>query len=230
MAKHAIITGDIVASRKIAPAIREKLYEDLNSFLKTIKKKWLKTYETYRGDSLQCEVGSPKLSLRTALLIRSFVMSYVPENIQKKNKSILRKGIHLRGYSNIEFDIRLGVGIGPADFIKKNKITSSDGKAFQLSGQALDSAKEEDQRLNIKTDNKIVNQEIEPLILLLDALTQKWTQNQAELVYHKLQNKKDEEISSLFNISRSAVNQRKKNAQWHAIEKAITYYESKIKD
>jgi len=229
MAKHAIITGDIVSSREIAPVIREKLYEDLNTFLKTIKKKWIKNYETYRGDSLQCEAISPRQSLRTGLLIRSFVMAYIPEDVKKKYTSIIRKGKHLRGYANAEFDIRLGIGIGPVDFIKK-KITSSDGKAFQLSGQALDIAKEEDQRLHIKIDSKILNQDIEPLILLLDALTQKWTQNQAELVYHKLQNKKDEEIATIFNISLSAVNQRKKNAQWHVIEKAILYYESKLKD
>jgi hypothetical protein len=230
MSKYAIITGDLVSSRKINPAIRKQLYEDLDIFLRSIKKKWIRNYETYRGDSLQCEVLSPALALRTGLMIRSFVMSYIPEDVKKKNRSTQRKGKQLRGYFNVDFDIRLGIGIGPIDFIKKTKITQSDGKAFQLSGQALDNLKEEYQRLNIKTENEKLNNEIEPLILLLDALTQKWTQNQAELVYHKLKNEKDEDIAATFNISLSAVNQRKKNAQWHAIEKAITYFESKIKN
>ena len=229
MPQYAIITGDIVSSRSITPAVRKQLYEALDAFLKSMKKKWIRNYETYRGDSLQCEALSPALALRTGLMIRSFVMSYIPEDVKKKNRSAQRKGKQLRGYSNADFDIRIGIGIGPVDFIKRTKITQSDGKAFQLSGEALDNLKEEYQRLNIQTENEKLNKDIEPLVLLLDALTQKWTQNQAELVYHKLKNEKDEAIAKTFKISLSAVTQRKKNAQWHAIEKAITYFESKIK-
>lgn len=225
MAKYAIITGDIVSSKKIAATTRKQLYEDIDTLLKSMKKKWIANFETYRGDSLQCETKSPALSLRAGLIIKSFVKSYIPANIKKK---ATQKKSHIRGYSHSEFDIRLGIGIGSIDFIKKNKITSSDGKAFQLSGEALDSLKQEDQKIIIKTENEKLDYELHPIILLLDALTEKWTQNQAETVFYKLQNKKDEEIAALFNISLSAVNQRKKNAQWHAIERAVTYYESKI--
>jgi DNA-directed RNA polymerase specialized sigma subunit len=62
----------------------------------------------------------------------------------------------------------------------------------------------------------------------LDALIQKWTLNAAELVLYLLQNKKEEEIAGLLNISQSAVNQRKKNAQWFAVEKLIQYFEKTI--
>ncbi len=59
---------------------------------------------------------------------------------------------------------------------------------------------------------------------------QKWTQNQAELVYYKLQNKKEEEIAKLLRISQSAVNQRTKTAQWNAIEKLIIYFERVVQN
>jgi len=65
---------------------------------------------------------------------------------------------------------------------------------------------------------------------LLDGLIQKWTQNQAELVYYKLQNKKEDEIANLLGISQSAVNQRTKTAQWYAIEKLIEYFEATIQN
>jgi hypothetical protein len=133
-----------------------------------------------------------------------------------------------KGYFTTDFDIRLAVGIGEVDFIKKNKLTSSDGEAFRLSGEALDSLKYEPQRLTVKTFKPEFNEALEPAVLLLDALIQKWTLNGAELVLYLLQNKKEEEIASLLNISQSAVNQRKKNAQWFAIEKLIQYFEKMI--
>lgn len=228
MNKHAIITGDIVSSRKIKPAIREKLYRDLEAFLKSIKKQWITGYEIYRGDSIQCEAISPAASLRIALMIKSFVMAYIPPSVQKKISADQSNGKQVRGYLNAEFDIRLAIGVGVVDFIKKSRLSNSDGPAFQLSGETLDTLKEDYPRIGFKTDDEKLNNDIEALILLIDAVTQKWTQNQAAFALSKLQKKKDEEIALDFQISLSAVNQRKKTAQWFALEKAIEYFESKF--
>ena len=227
MALHGIITGDIVSSGKIKPGTRKKLFDDINTLLKELKKKWISGYETYRGDSLQCAAKSPEAALRIALIIRSFLKAYVPQ-YQKPKISRRKKLRPVKGYFTTEFDIRLAVGIGKADFVNKNKITSSDGEAFRLSGETLDSLNQGTQRLAIKTYNKSFDEQMEPAILLLDALIQKWTQNQAELVLYKLQNRKEDEIASLLNISQSAVNQRTKTAQWYAIEKLIEHFEKTI--
>ncbi len=225
MPVHGIITGDIVSSQSIAPDIRQKLFEDINVFLKDLKKKWISSYETFRGDSLQCDVKSPELSLRVALVIRAFFKAYIPHEEQE---SMVKEDRPTKGYFSTDFDIRLAVGIGEIDFIKKNKITSSDGLAFRLSGEALDELKQQSNRLTVKTYKNDFNEQIEAPVLLLDALIQKWTQNGAEIVLHLLQNKKEEEIAALLNISQSAVNQRKKNAQWFAIEKLIQYFEKTV--
>jgi hypothetical protein len=82
--------------------------------------------------------------------------------------------------------------------------------------------------MTVKTHQESFNEQIEPSVLLLDAVIQKWTHNGAELVFHLLQNKKEEEIASILHISQSAVNQRKKNAQWFAIEKLIRYFEKTV--
>lgn len=230
MAIHGIITGDIVSSREIEVPIRQKLFDDIGLLLKELRKKWIDAFETYRGDSLQCEVKMPENSLRVALIIRSFFRAYFPDElkpepvIKKENKPAASKG-----YFATNFDVRLGIGIGTVDFIKKNKITSSDGEAFRLSGEALDNLSQGTQRLAIKTFNSAFNDQMEPAVLLLDALIQKWTQNQAELVLYKLQDKKEEEIAGLLNISQSAVNQRTKTAQWLPIEKLILYFEKTVK-
>lgn len=225
MGIYGIITGDIVSSQSIMPSVRQKLFEDINVFLKEIKKKWINSYETFRGDSLQCDAKSPELSLRVALIIRAFFKAYLPEDEQQ---NMVKEDRPTKGYFTTDFDIRLAVGIGEIDFIKKNKITSSDGLAFRLSGEALDDLKQQSTRLSVKTYKDDFNEQIEAPVLLLDALIQKWTQNGAEIVLHLLQNKKEEEIAALLNISQSAVNQRKKNAQWFAIEKLIQYFEKTV--
>ncbi|KAI9452840.1 hypothetical protein F5148DRAFT_1289408 [Russula earlei] len=224
MKQKAIITGDIVSSQKIEPGKREQLYTDVGSFLNSLKGKWITSYETYRGDSLQCEVKATKDALRVALIIRTYMMAY---SSQKSKLPLKKKRVPSKGYFNNEFDIRLAVGIGAVDFIKRKKITSSDGEAFRFSGEALDSLKDENQRLVCKTNSELFDKDIEPVIILLDALAQKWTQNQAELVLNKLYNKKDEEIATELGISIPAINQRKKTAQWFAIEKAVQFFEYK---
>lgn len=230
MSLHGIITGDIVSSREIQPTIREKLFDDIGLLLTELKKTWINTFETYRGDSLQCEVRSPENSLRVALIIRCFFRAYFPDEL--KQKITPRKGnkpIASKGYFATNFDVRLGIGIGVVDFIKTNKITGSDGEAFRLSGEALDKLEQGTQRLALQTFNATLNEQMEPAILLLDALIQKWTQNQAELVLYKLQDKKEDEIASQLKITQSAVNQRTKTAQWTPIEKLILYFEKTVK-
>ncbi|HEY8399541.1 MAG TPA: hypothetical protein VIK80_16485 [Flavihumibacter sp.] len=225
MTQVAIITGDIVASQKISSKKRKALYTALEKFLSGIEGKWIQGYETYRGDSLQCRAISPEEALRAALLIRTFVMSFA-QPLHKKGQ---KNGEKSRGYFNNEFDIRLAIGVGAVDFVRGKKIATSDGEAFQLSGESLDRLKDQGQRLICKTAREELNRDLEPLVLLLDAVAEKWTRNQAELLLHKLHNKRDEEIAAELGISLSAVNQRKKTAQWPAIEKAVQYFAYKMK-
>ena len=226
---YGIITGDIVSSRTIEPDTRQKLFEDINQFLKGLKKKWISRYETFRGDSLQCQAKMPELSLRIALIIRCYFRAYVPEEAKikispKKNK----KKTPMKGYYTTDFDIRLAIGIGEVDFIKKDKISNSDGAAFRFSGETLDLMKSTSQKLAIMTMDKELDEQITPSILLLDALIEKWTRNQAELVLYKLQDIKEEQIAAQLDISQSAVNQRTKTAQWYAIGKLLDYFEKTV--
>lgn len=228
MSNYAVITGDIVSSQKIEPAIRERLFADINDLLNELRKEWISSYETYRGDSLQCAAKMPEHAMRIALMIRAFLRSYIPP-LQEALITNEKKQSATRGYFSTEYDIRLSIGIGEAEFLNPDKITSSDGTAFRLSGEGLEILMTGTQRLILQSFNKSFDEQNEPAILLLDALIQKWTQNQAELVLYKLQDKKEEEIAGLLKISQSAVNQRTKTAQWHAIEKLISQFERTVK-
>jgi hypothetical protein len=228
----AVITGDIVASREIDSVGRQLLYADLKKFLNFLKKEqWISNFEMFRGDSFQCFLEKKEYVLRASLLIRAFIKSYEPK--KDKSTSIRFKGkgsTTVRGYFPGKQDIRLSIGIGQVDFYSQNNLAHSDGEAFQLSGEELDNIKKAQYRISLKTSDPAFNDAIEPSMLLLDAVLQKWTNNQAETVLYKLRNFKEEEIGKTLKISQPAVNQRIKASQWFAIEKLLNYFEKRIKD
>jgi predicted DNA-binding protein YlxM (UPF0122 family) len=227
----AVITGDIVDSREMVSSSRQGLYGDLKKFLTSLKKeKWITTYEMFRGDSFQCVLEKPEYALRAALLIKAFIKSYISEEDEEKYGRYVGKGkMATKGYYPGRQDIRLSIGIGQVDFYSKSNLAQSDGEAFQLSGQELDSIKKAQYRMTVKTNNENFNETIEPSILLLDAVLQKWTNNQAETVFYKLKKLKEDEIAKMLKISQPAVNQRIKTSQWFAIEKLLNYFEGKLK-
>ncbi|HEX8461626.1 MAG TPA: hypothetical protein VF623_09355, partial [Segetibacter sp.] len=156
-----IITGDIVSSTGIEPAKRQQLYKETSVFLELLKNNYINSYETFRGDSLQCKAIHPALTLKIALLIRAFFRAYT---------GVSTENVHLKkskGYYTTKYDIRLAIGIGETEFINEEKITSSDGPAFRLSGEALDDLKDKAERLVIKTTDVDFDEQIEPSILLV---------------------------------------------------------------
>lgn len=217
MKAASVITGDLVASRQLTPGSRKKIYRDLEIFLKDLqKKKWITRFEMFRGDSLQCLVGKKEQALRVALMIKAFTNSYKLPVTGKKKPG--------------KTDIRLSIGTGKVNFLKSDSLAHSDGEAFYLSGAGLDQLKGASFRMIVTTGNSGFNASIEPSILLMDAILQKWTPNQAETVLYKLKNMKEEDIARHLGISQSAVNQRTKSAHWFAIEKLVDYFEKTIKD
>ena len=224
MKVYAIITGDIINSRRVKSDTRESLYNEVQLFLKRLKEeKWLKKVEQSGGDSFQCEVARIQYALRVALMIKCFIKAKtnIPYSISgKKIKEITDISIRLAG-------VRISIGISTADFIKR-KLGESDGDAFLLSGEGLEQLKNEYSELSLKTNSQSLNIEVHSIVLLLDALVQKYFARQAEVILQKLQEKKEDEIARILNISQSAVNQSARSGKWHAIETALKDVETKL--
>ncbi|WP_435623349.1 transcriptional regulator [Flagellimonas sp.] len=107
----AIITGDIINSRKETPkAWLPYLKEALKAYGEEPRQ-----WEIYRGDSFQLEV-SPKQALEAAIFIKATI---------KQNKGI---------------DVRIAIGIGEKDY-DSEKITESNGSAFVHSGACFEGLK-----------------------------------------------------------------------------------------
>ena len=108
-----------------------------------------------------------------------------------------------------------------------DKIDDSDGEAFYNSGRALDKTKIY-RRLSILSPWREINENLNLLASLLDAIIQRWSPQQAEVISLWLKGKNQQSISKELNISQSAVSQRLKKAGHFAIKEAIKYFNSII--
>ncbi len=107
----AVITGDIINSRKVSSEIwLPKLKEYFSKIISDPEKS-----EIYRGDSFQIEVNL-ECSLEIALSIKALIKS------------------------NNKIDVRMSIGIGEKSY-KGKKITESNGTAHIYSGESFENIK-----------------------------------------------------------------------------------------
>lgn len=107
----AVITGDIINSRKVSSESWLPKLKDYFASSIVDSDKW----EVYRGDSFQLEVSVEK-ALEVALCIKAMIKS------------------------NNKIDVRMAIGIGEKDF-KGKKITESYGTAYINSGESFERIK-----------------------------------------------------------------------------------------
>ena len=220
---QAILTGDVIHSTRMSIEHRNWLINQIADALKQWNKDFGMRSETFRGDSFQSMVKNPADALKMALIQKTFIRSLNPSDVyevhKKDNPSIKRNIIYPFGI----FDARIAIGIGDVDK-STSRLTSSSGKAFQLSGQLLDKMKSKKQALAIATDDKF-NDELETEIILLDALISKTTALQCEVINQKLLGYTEMEIAKQLQIMQSAVNQRSNSGNWKAIDSMIKRFE-----
>lgn len=158
----AVITGDIVRSEQISLDNRDLLIQVLHQIVEDLQNKSPMRMELFRGDSFQIVVDSPEMSLEVASMIRAGLKSNTPKD------------------SIIEWDARISIGIGTIEY-QGDRIVTSDGEAFKLSGRGLDTM--EKRRLTINTCWQEVNEELDAGLAFVDDLITEWSVNQSKAVY-----------------------------------------------
>lgn len=220
----AVITADIIHSSKMPEDDRAMLYKNIKESLKVIDKDYAIHSEIYRGDSFQSVVDNVADALRIALIIKTFIRSLNPSepiDIEKKGKPDSRYTIASPVWM---FDVRMAIGIGKVK-LRVDKITASDGEAFQLSGRALDELKNTRYRFAIDSNDANKN----ALIVqskMLDTIISKTTALQCEVINLKLLGYTEVEISKMLAIKQSAVNQRSVSGNWNVINEMVLYFEN----
>jgi hypothetical protein len=208
---YAVITGDIVHSRKLPP-------DQLRSVQQAIKAAGDELYERhpgkvvlriqlFRGDGWQLLLHEPADALRFALFIRARVRSASPVA-----------------------DSRFAIGVGTVDDIPEANVGIASGEAFTLSGQLLDSKEASLMRFTTwEHPNTRGDEHAIPTILsVLDVIVSRWTSAQATAVAGALLRRNQQQIAMNWphtHITQQSAAQHLSRAGWSAVNAALEYYE-----
>ena len=207
----AIITGDIIASRKLVN--QEKWLKPFKNLLSS----WgdsPKDWKLDRGDFFQIEITNIDEVLKKVLAIKSLIKKITPLDEQKKASTI---------------DVRIAIGIGEKTYTGES-ISESNGSAFIYSGEKFDLLKKEDITLGIKSPWPSFDEEMNLYLKLIGIFMDKWSLSSAELVQIILnsQNITQEEIGKQLGINQSGVSRRWTRAHINEILEVENIFRKKI--
>jgi len=213
---YAVITGDIVGSSKLKPAERKELHAALKDTSDKLTDHFRQLVplqvDIFRGDSWQLLVIDPAQSLKIGLFFRAFLRG------KMKSKRV---------------DTRISIGVGSIDIMPEEGISSGDGEAFRLSGEALE-ALSRSHRMIISLPQSLISnnhQALDVILKLIDVLARDWTEKQAHAVSGALLEYTQEKIARSWferEISQQAVAQHLDRAGWNAIEIGLNYFANSL--
>ncbi|WP_346239508.1 SatD family protein [Niabella insulamsoli] len=194
----AIITGDIINSRKEKPAKWQPLLKNiLNKYGKDPK-----DWEMYRGDSFQLKVN-PENAFLAAIHIKSSIKQIA------------------------NLDVRMAIGIGNIEK-KTKKITQSTGNAFIRSGESFDILKRQTLLLatgNAELDETL---NLMISLALLTANNWSRTVASIILTCIEKPEKTQREIALLLKKTQSSISEALKRGGFDEIKKLNQYYQEKV--
>lgn len=198
----AVITGDIIASRKVVD--QDKWLVPLKSLFSTWGKR-SKDWELERGDFFQLEVKNPDDALKRALQIKALI-----------------KKVEL-------LDVRMAIGVGRKTY-SGEYINESNGEAFIYSGEKFDLLDKENITIGIKTPWQYFDEEMNLYLKLAGIFMNKWTVSSAELmdIILKDPNITQEEIGKRLGIKQNSVSGRWNRAYANEILEVDKMYRNKI--
>ncbi|KAB2859721.1 MAG: winged helix-turn-helix transcriptional regulator [Flavobacteriales bacterium] len=208
----AIITGDIIASRKLVN--QEKWLIPLKKLFSTWGES-PKDWKLDRGDFFQVEIKKSDDALLKALEIKALIKKVAPLDERKKISTI---------------DVRLAIGIGEKNYTGES-ISESNGSAFINSGEKFDLLKKENSAMGIKSPWKSFDSEMNLYLKLASIFMDKWSVSSAEVVQIVLKNPgiTQEEIGKQLGIKQSGVSRRWNRANVNEILEVEKMYRNKIK-
>jgi len=207
----AVITGDIIASRKLVN--QEKWLLPLKNLFAT----WgdsPKDWKLDRGDFFQIEITNIEEVLKKALEIKALIKKVEPIDEHKKISTI---------------DVRLAIGIGEKTYSGES-ISESNGSAFINSGEKFDLLKKENVTLGIKTPWQDFDEEINLYLKLAGTFMDKWSVSSAELMQIILNNPNttQEDIGKRLGIKQNSVSGRWNRANANEILEVEKIFRKKL--
>jgi hypothetical protein len=223
---RAIISGDIIASTSLNNADRQIIGERLKLLAKKLEKKFKVFSRITEGDdSIVCFIPNNSDALRVMLAIKCFVKS-IPISADNSNEQENNRVKFFRMHG-----IRLALGIGELSRLDvENGIF--DGEAIYYAGRLLSENKTYNKgkviiknTLFIKSSNQEFDDEVIPLLALLDVLISNCTAKQCEVLYLKLLGYDESLIAKALKKKQPTINAHSTSAGWIAIDKAVKRFE-----
>ncbi len=195
----AIITGDIVSSRNLKPAVWLKHLKEGLQMFGTSPLQW----ELYRGDSFQF-----KTHVEDALLHAVLLKTWI---------KLLK-----------EIDVRLSIGIGEQTF-EGTKITEGNGSAFELSGEGFDALDKKNLTINThdKLLNDTFRVMTGLALLIMDKWTDKSAE--IIFLKLKNPELNQTQIAEKLNKKQSTISEALKRGGFDEIDQFINYYNQTMK-
>lgn len=229
---RAIVCADIISSSLLSEQQLITTQKGMKEYLR-MAELWLKAHDcefwgrVVRGDTLECYLDTPHFALRMALLLKTQIMLLSTQNmesevVEQRTKQAIKQGV------------RVSIGVGEMR-IANQKMDVLDGEAVYLAGRELDTQHTSGKsRVSIKRTLFFSFRETECtevvtiLLECIDVILRKATTNQIEIVFHKLQGKKDREIADIVGKTIPTINQQSTNIGWNVISNILNYYEQKL--
>ena len=220
---YSVINGDIIASTAIVETEKANFRRQLEKLFIDLEKKFDSYSRVYKGDYFECVSEKSEKGLRIALLIKCFIKSL---NVPVKGK---------RGKYFKEYGARLVIGHGTLNEMSKVDGVV-DGEAIYLAGRKLSSEEPTYNKEKIIIKNSLFfesydeekQEQMQPIVELLDFITSKATAKQCEVLYFKLMGWDEKQIAEQLQVQQSTVNRHSTSVGWNAIETAVNYFEAKI--
>lgn len=196
----AVLTGDIVNSASY-PEI--SWMEQLKEFFNTYGAT-PENWEIFRGDEFQIKVPVSE-ALQAAVYMKALVRS------------------------NTGLDVRIAIGIG-TEIRAAERISESNGTAYQRSGRTFSQLKKKRSNLRISTGNSDFDESWNLILALALNFMDRWSAVSAEITALSLRypNRSQEALARQLDIKQSAISQRRKRARWKLIKATLNLYSRQI--
>ena len=214
---YAVLTGDIVESVKLDPVnlkmVIQSIKEGQASFDRVYPGVMIGLIDIFSGDSWQVLMRHEHLSIRALLYFKALVKAV--------------KGLNA--------DTRIALAWADIDegTVNPERISESTGEAFTLSGRAL-AEMDKSKRLTMKLPDTLTQDKesayslLPYTMLLLDEISKRWTEKQAEAIALALLGVKQKTIAAELSIAQSTVNKRLNGAGWNNLSQYLGCIEYRL--
>ena len=214
---YAVLTGDLVKSARLdsvnLKVVLQGLQEGQVRFNQTYANSVVGRMTIFSGDSWQVLMSKFNLSFRLSLFFRALV----------------------KASEGLKADTRIALAWGQIDeeTLNPDNISESTGQAFTLSGRALaemDRSKFLAMRLSDNLDYNSYGglKYLAPSMLLLDAVSSRWTEKQSEIMALTLLGCNQYQIASELDIAQPTVYKSLNAAGWKRVKEFLDHVENSL--